>query len=146
MNETTKELLRSAKIVVSPETFSLVRLTDEQWRSALSEPGASPRMTVPFMILRDNHEITLMLDDVDVAALVSAVPDAKRESGFRLLTFDVEIGFSVTGFIAGIAQALAAESIPILAVSSFSRDHLLIKQSDLAQALRALSKIVEEVC
>lgn len=146
MNETTKELLRSAKVLVSPETFSLVRMTDEQWRCALAEPGASPRMSVPFMILRDNYEITLMLDDIDASALTAAVPDAKRENGFRLLTFDVELGFSVTGFIAEIARVLAAESVPIVAVSSFSRDHLLIKQTDLAKALRALAEIVEEVC
>ena len=146
MNQSVTELIRSSKVVVSPETFALVSLTDGEWHQVLADPKASPRMSVPFMIFKDRHEVTLMLDETDLGSLRSALPETRCERGFRLLTFDIELEFTVFGYLAEIARVLAAKSIPIVAVSSFSRDHLLIKQDDLAAALRALGEIVDEVC
>lgn len=140
------ELIRTAKVGVAPETFALVGLTTDEWNSVLADPAASPRMSVPFMILKDPHEVTLMLDETDLESVTGVLGSARVERGFRLVTFDLELDFSVTGFLAEISKALAEHKIPIVAVSSFSRDHLLIKQTDLAIALRALGEIVDEVC
>lgn len=140
------ELIRTAKVRVAPETFSLVSLSNDDWNRVVSDPNASPRMTVPFMILKDPYEITLMLDETDFDSLAGALGSARVERGFRLVTFDLELDFSVTGFLAEIARVLAERKIPIVAISAFSRDHLLIRQTDLAIALRALGEIVDEVC
>ncbi len=140
------EILRSAKINVAPETYALVSLTDREWTLLLADPSASPRMSVPFMIFKDRFEVTLLLDEADAASLRLALDKPRIENGFRLLTFDIELDFSVTGFLAEISRVLAESKIPIVAVSSFSRDHLLIKQADLAAALRALGPVVDEVC
>lgn len=140
------ELIRTAKVGVAPETFALVALTNDEWNTVLSDPAASPRMSVPFMILKDPHEITLMLDETDLASVTGVLGSVRVERGFRLLTFDIALDFSVTGFLAEISKVLADHNISIVAVSSFSRDHLLIKQTDLAIALRALGEIVDEVC
>lgn len=146
MTNPVTEILRSATINVAPETYALVSLTDREWALLLGDPSASPRMSVPFMIFKDRFEVTLLLDDADAAALRSALESPRIENGFRLLTFDVELDFSVSGFIAEVSRVLAEAKVPIVALSSFSRDHLLIKQTDLAAALRALAPIVDEVC
>lgn len=142
----TFELLKKTRVEVAPETFTLLSLRHEDWSKLLENPELSPRMTAPFMIFRDKFETTLLLDETDFGTLRHAVRDAKIERNFRLLTFDIELDFTVIGFLAEITRILAAENISIVALSAFSRDHLLIKQEDLAKALKVLGNYVEELC
>ena len=131
---------------MSPENFTFVSLQQVEWLKLLENPELSPRMTAPFMILRDAHETTLLLDEIDFANIRNALENAKVESDFRLLTFDVELDFSVVGFLAEISRILAEAEIPIIALSAFSRDHILVKQNDLAKALKVLGEVVEDLC
>ncbi|MBC7899473.1 MAG: ACT domain-containing protein [Saprospiraceae bacterium] len=103
-------------------------------------------MTAPFMIFRDKFEVTLLLDEVDFGTIRHAVRDAKIEGGFRLLTFDTVLDFNVVGFLAEVARILAEENISMVALSAFSRDHVLLKQNDLAPALTSLGPFVGELC
>lgn len=144
--QSAAKLLRKARVEVAPETFFLVSLRHADWRKLLENPELSPRMTAPFMIFSDKFEVTLLLDEIDFATIRHAIRDARSESGFRLLTFDIELDFSVVGFLAEIARILAAAGISIVALSAFSRDHVLIKQDDLAKALKVLGEHVEELC
>lgn len=140
------ELLRKTRVEVAPETFFLVSLPHADWRKLLENPELSPRMTAPFMIFSDKFEVTLLLDEVDFSTIRHAVRDARREGNFRLLTFDITLDFTVVGFLAELARILAEAGISIVALSAFSRDHLLIKQDDLAKALKVLGEHVEELC
>ena len=144
MNAT--DLLRKTRVEVAPETFHLVGLANEQWLKLLESPELSPRMTSPFMIFKDRFETTLLVDETDFGTMRHALRDARVERGFRLLTFDTVLDFTVVGFMAEIARILAAAGISIIALSAFSRDHLLIKQENLAAALKALGEHVEELC
>lgn len=142
----SKELLNHTKVEVQPEIFTLVSLNDEQWLSLLSNPELSPRMTAPFMIFKDKLEITLLLDEIDFGKIRDNLQNAKIEKGFRLLTFDIELDFNVVGFLAEVSRILAEAEISIVALSAFSRDHILIKQENLAKALKVLGEYVEELC
>ena len=95
-----KDLLKKTRVEVAPETFFLVALSDNDWLKLLENPELSPRMTAPFMIFKDKFETTLLLDEIDFGKLRGAIENAKIEGGFRLLTFDVELDFSVVGFLA----------------------------------------------
>jgi hypothetical protein len=86
------------------------------------------------------------LDEIDFATLRHGIRDAKIEQNFRLLSFNVELPFEVVGFMAQIASIMAEAGISILPISSFSRDHVLLRQDDLATALKSLRGFVEEVC
>lgn len=140
------ELLKTSRVEVAPETFTLISLRHEDWLKLLENPELSPRMTAPFMIFKDRFETTLLLDDIDYSTVRHAVRDAKIEENFRLLTFDIELDFSVVGFLAEVAKILAGAGISIVALSAFSHDHLLIKQNDLAKALKILGEYVNDVC
>lgn len=133
-----KDLLKRSRIKVAAETFSLVSLNHLAWLELLKKPELSPRMTSSFMILMDSEEVTLMLDDTDFANLRSELANSRIEGGYRLLTFDIELDLGVVGFMAEVSSILAEAKVPIMALSAFSRDHLLIKQADLATALKAL--------
>ncbi|MFL6208765.1 MAG: ACT domain-containing protein [Pyrinomonadaceae bacterium] len=139
-------LLRRTKIEVAPATFVLVRLSHQDWARLLEQPELSPRPDVPFMLLRDAHEVTLLLEEDDWRAMRHAARDARVESGFRLVTFNLELGWNVTGYLALVTDILARAGLPIGALTAFSRDHLLIKQTDLGAALNALSPHVAELC
>ncbi|MET0753513.1 MAG: ACT domain-containing protein [Pyrinomonadaceae bacterium] len=146
MIESAVELLQKTRVEVAPETFYLVALRHEDWLKLLENPELSPRMTAPFMIFKDKFETTLLLDEIDFGTIRHAIRDAKTQGNFRLLTFDIELDFSVVGFLAEVARILAEVGISIIALSSFSRDHLLVKQEDLAKALKVLGAYVEELC
>jgi hypothetical protein len=98
------------------------------------------------MILMDAFEVTLLLDKEDLATIRPLLAGAKIERGFRLLTFDLEMDLEVVGFIAEVSRILAAAGVPIFPISAFSRDHVLVKQNDLATALRALGPHVADLC
>ena len=140
------ELLKKTRVEVAPETFHLVGLPHADWLKLLETPELSPRMSAPFMIFRDSREVTLLLDDEDFGTIRHAVRDAKTDGNFRMLTFDVTLDFGVVGFLAEITRILAAAEISVVALSAFSRDHVLIKQENLSKALRVLGEYVEELC
>jgi hypothetical protein len=145
-SDSPEELLRRTRVEVAPATYVLVGLRHDDWRRLLENPELSPRVESNFMLLRDPHEVTLLLEESDWRAMRHAARDAKVESGFRLVTLDIELAWNVVGFLARVTEILSSAGISVGALSSFSRDHLLIKQDDLGTALRVLGEHVAELC
>ena len=146
LRKTVSDLLSETRIEVLPSTFVLLGLTQQNWTRLLENPELSPRPESPFLIFRDGREATLLLEENDWQRIRHIVRDARIERGFRLVTLDIELPWNVVGYLARVTEILAASGIPVGALSSFSRDHLLIKQDDLGRALRVLSEHVKELC
>jgi hypothetical protein len=140
------DLLRATKVEVAPETYVLCGLSSANWARVLEYPELSPSSDSPFLAFRDGREVTLLLNESDWQRIRHLARDAKCERGFRLVTFDIELPWNVVGYLARVTEILAASEISVGALSSFSRDHLLIKQDDLGKALRVLSEHVKELC
>ncbi len=140
------ETLRKTRVEVAPETFFLLSLRRTDWLKLLENPELSPRMSAPFMILSDRWEVTLLLDEVDYDTIRHTVRDAKTQGNFRFLSFDIELDWNTVGFFAEISRILAEAEISIGAISAFSRDHILVRQENLAKALKVLGEYIEEVC
>lgn len=141
-----KELLKATKVEVAPETFALVAIKRDDFHRLLADNSLSPRMSAPFMMFMDKHEVTLVLDEIDFANMRRGLRDAKIANGYRLMTFDLVLELSMVGFIAEVSGILADDGVAILPLSAFSRDHLLIRQEQLATALKALGPHVGELC
>jgi len=146
VERTITDLLRETKIEVSPATFALIGISHQDWSRLLENPELSPRVDAVFMIMRDDKQVTLLIEEEDWQRIRHALRDAKVERGFRLLTFDLELPWNVVGYLARVTEILAAAGISVGALSSFSRDHLLIKQDQLGSALRVLGEHVGELC
>ncbi len=140
------ETLRKTRVEVAPETFFLLSLRRTDWLKLLENPELSPRMSAPFMILSDRWEVTLLLDEVDYDTIRHTVRDAKTQGNFRFLSFDIELDWNTVGFFAEISRILAEAEISIGTISAFSRDHILVRQENLAKALKVLGEYIEEVC
>ncbi len=140
------ELLSQARVIVAPAIFYLVGLRHEEWARLLENPELSPRAQSIFMLLKDEREVTLLLEEADWRAMRHAARDARFEGGFRLLTLDLELDWTVTGFLAHVTKILSEAGISCGALSAFTRDHFLVKQDDLGKALRTLGEHVAELC
>ena len=91
-----------------------------------------------FAAVKDFEEITLILGEKHLERL----SPSKAETGFRLITFREIMSFDTVGFIAKVSSALAENEIPILVLSSYSTDHILVKEEFLEKAVNILEKVV----
>lgn len=146
MDVSVEELLRRAKVEVAPETFVVAGLRHDEWARLLENPELSPRADATMMLLRDRYEVTLVVEEEDWRAMRHVVRDARVEAGWRLVTFDVVLPWDLVGFLAHVTRILAEAGVSVGALTAFSRDHLLVKQENLAKALRALGPHVAELC
>ena len=144
--EPVSELLRQTKVDVAPATYAVIGLSHQVWAQLLENPELSPRADAPFMIFRDQHEVTLLIEEDDWARLRHAARDAKVEKDFRLVTLDISLPWNTVGYLTRVTELLADAGISIGAITAFSRDHLLIKQADLGKAMRVLGEHVAEAC
>ena len=144
--QTAVELLAQSSVTVDPHTFYLIGLRHDEWQRLLENPELAPSGAQPYMVLRDRSETTLLLEESDWKTLRHTVRDARVEGDFRLLTFELQLDWKVVGFLALVTGFLAAAEIPVGAISAFSRDHLMIKQADLAKTMIVLGEHVKEMC
>jgi hypothetical protein len=89
------------------------------------------------MVLKDKNEITIIANE----QLVEKEWVIKQEKGWSILTFEGQLPFELTGFLAIITQALAEEKIPVYVVSSFSTDHILVKKEYLIDTVKKLESM-----
>jgi hypothetical protein len=118
-----EELLHGGQVNVWTERFAVMK-------SKKSYPNA-------FANIIDKTETTVILEEDHVQD--EDVIDIEHD--WKILTFDMHLPFGLVGFLATVASVLADKEIPIIAISAYSTDHILVKQSDLAQAKATLENL-----
>jgi len=86
-------------------------------------------------------------EELSLVCPTAAVPDVTlaREDGWRAFRIEGVLDFSLVGILAQISTVLAAAGVGIFAVSTFNTDYILVKDENLAKALRALGDAGYEV-
>ncbi len=92
---------------------------------------------IPFAQVYDGEEWTLVLREEELGNIETY----SVEKGWRILTFRMILPFEMVGFLSRISVALAEAGIPIFVISSYSTDHILVKEKHIPAAIRALQKI-----
>jgi hypothetical protein len=87
-----------------------------------------------FAVIRNRNGITVIAKE---GAGLSALSE---ERFFRMITFDVELPFDLSGFISHISGLLASKAIPIFVISSYSTDHIFVKEKYLNRTLGILKE------
>jgi hypothetical protein len=125
--------LTALRLRLLAETFAVCRL--------------DPHARVPEEIGRAGFSsVTRTPHELSVVCAERLAPEGTRcERGFRCLVVEGPLPFSAVGILASLAAPLAAAGIPILAVSTFDTDYVLVRQDRLPDAEGALAAAGHEV-
>ena len=115
--------LKGMKVIVWKETFAVAKS-----RKPIEDA---------FAVIQDKKEITVIAEQ----SKINGEDVIEAKGGWRILTFDTVLPFDLVGFLAKISRALAEENISILAISSFSTDHILVREKDLDRAIEKLESL-----
>jgi hypothetical protein len=137
------QLFRNTELRVADGAFTLIGIPSEAGILAMSELESRRQSLRPFMIFQDGVECTILIADDEWKAAAISLPEMRVESGFRLVTIDRELTWDVVGFLARVTQVLAAAGISVGVLSSYSRDHLLIKVADFESARSVLNQLFQ---
>lgn len=102
----------------------------------LEMPGQG---SAPVVLVATGGEMTLVAPETVLDALAGSL--IQREDGWRLLTLAGEFPFETVGVLARLTRALAEARVSMMAYSSFSTDHLLVREAQLGRALAALAQV-----
>lgn len=127
-----------------PETrYAVASLPLEHYQAAVDclREAATPTNSECFVsLIRDKHEITLMVSEEIWQQIAPRFPGAQARGDWRMIRFDTFMDFSVVGFIAEISRALAEADISILSVSTYSTDAVLVHEAQFDAAVVAVKK------
>ena len=114
------------KIELIPGDFS-VCLTP-----GVPQPGGSSLL---YFASKTDREFSLVCE-------TSCVPPdcLAREDGWKAFCIGGILDFGLTGVLAEISSLLAAEQIPLFAVSTYQTDYILVKADQYCRALQALAE------
>ena len=82
-------------------------------------------------IIKDHKEISV----VAASGTIPAECIIQEEKGWKIISFETVLPFELVGFLAMVAKVLAEEQISIFALSAYSTDHIMVKESMLDKAL-----------
>ncbi len=103
----------------------------------LSPDSAIPEWAVKrafYSITRTRDALTLVLPEVHLPQ------DVERQGGWRCLRLEGPFDLMTVGILASVLTPLAQARISVFALSTFETDYVLVKEEDLARAVRALVK------
>lgn len=116
----------SLALTVLPGAYSVVRLGPRA-----KPPGARPGF---WSVTRTTRELSI------VCRTEEAPRARRREDGFRCLEVAGPFAFDVVGVLAALSAPLARSRVPLLAISTFDTDYLLVREKHLSAAVRALRR------
>ncbi|UCH58190.1 MAG: ACT domain-containing protein [Candidatus Bathyarchaeota archaeon] len=124
-----------------PKNYTIVsfdRREEEKARKFLGELGIFSSVTF------DTAEVSLVLRTEEWNQLKGRFESFREEGPYRLITFDIVLDLSIVGFLAVVSSRLAEAGISIYALSTFLRDHILVKGEEAEEAMCVLQRLVDE--
>ena len=105
-----------------------------------------PMSTVPAWVAGDLVSVTRTHAELSIVCAADAVPlGITVEGPFRALAVRGPLDFAMTGVVLALATPLAEADVPILAISTFDTDLLLVPAHRVAAAVAALTDAGHEV-
>lgn len=137
MNHSAKEVLSQTPLYTDEVIYTLIKLPASAiWAGAgvLADLGESFSA-----LIADKDEVTLVMSlEAWQEEYFKRLPGAEQHGEFRLITFDMVLEFSLTGFMAIVATILAEAGVSVIPLGAFSRDHVLVPADSFEKAWTAL--------
>ena len=130
----------STKLRLHPVKYMIVSLPVEEKEKALElfkplEPFSS--------ITVDTEEVSLILGEEDWNAIKDNFGEYLVEGPYSAITFDIVLDLGLVGFLSVVSAVLADEGVSIYAVSTYLRDHILVKSEDSDRAMKVLGELIQ---
>lgn len=137
MTGAAERALRGAKWTLDERRYIIARFDSAAVAATAASIAGQER---PFYaLIVDKDEVTLIAAGDTFEIIRRQLGGlATSEAMYRLITLEVVFALDVIGIIAHISPALAEAGIPILTLSSFSRDHFLVPEDRADEAMRVL--------
>lgn len=130
------------RLHVWPEAYRLVSLPPSALEAAAALVARAAGTFAALVLERDEVSLTLPEELWRASALTKT---ARRDDGpYRAVTFDLDLDLSVTGYLAPAAARLAAAGVSIVPQCAFLKDHLLVRADQLAAAVVALERLIDD--
>jgi len=155
---TLAEALAGMRWRVEPGRFAIVGLPDgdpaDRGGRGAGGPGAPGALgplveglPAPFALVREPGETTLVAREEALAPFLERLegragrPAARVERGWAWIRFELPMAWDLVGFLGRVGSRLAEAGVPIAAVSSHARDHVLVPAARLDAARGALESL-----
>jgi hypothetical protein len=136
-----RRILAETRVKEHPDDYSIVYIDPRQETKARTLlHDLRPYSSVTYT----NEEVSVVLRSSDWAKLRAEFPWYKEEGPYRLLTFDIVLDLSIVGFLSVVSTALGDAGISIYAISTYLKDHILVKKRDAAKAISVLNGLVSD--
>lgn len=126
------------KPIPRPERFAMVAVRPSEREMAFRIAGS----TTGFCAVLDvGTEISLLLPQDRWTQVAPVFLEPAVTTDFRVVSLETtDVDLDAIGYISTITGALARAGVPVALLSAFSRDHLLVRDRDLARCLDVLQK------
>jgi len=129
----------STKIRLHTEEFVIVSIPlSEKERAFELFKNLEPFSSVTV----DHDEVSLILRISDWERMEHLFESSKEEGPYRAITFDIVLDLSLVGFLSVVSAVLAEAGISIFALSTYLRDHILVKSSQAGDAEKVLAELI----
>jgi hypothetical protein len=144
MTQSARAAFKSVTLYTDSERYTMIQLPVTAVTAAA---GVLAEIGEPFCaLLVDKDEVTLILTESDLDTFARRLPGhVKSTDSFRLITMDGELDPNLTGFMALIASALAQADVWILPLGAYTRDHVLVKESQFELAMTTLGALQQSL-
>jgi len=126
------------KLIVHPDDYVLVSVPPDQGAEA-HRLWLRPFSSVTY----DHGEVSLVVRASEWTVNESRFSGAKVEGPYTLITFDVVLNLALVGYLSVVSSLLAEEGVSIYVLSTYLRDHILVRKMDSEKAVEALTRLIE---
>jgi hypothetical protein len=134
-----KKILSRTIVKEHLDDYSIVYIDpgeDEKARTVLR--NLKPYSSITYTV----DEVSVVLRSMDWESLKENFRDYKGEGPYRLFTFDIVLDLSIVGFLSVVSTALAESGVSVYAISTYLKDHILVKKQDAARTLSVLNGLI----
>ena len=141
IGDDVRKLIAATEVVLYPDPLMIVSVSrDEEEKARCLMEDLEPFSSITF----DVSEVSLVLKAEEWDGLKENFHDYEEEGPYRLITFDIVLDLAIVGYLAVISRVLADEGVSIYALSTYLRDHVLVKESDAETAVNILKELIEQ--
>ena len=137
--EGVRELLSRMSIQVDPDEYTIASIDIQEEvkaREILLDLGVFSSVTY------DYKEISVVAKNSEWTKVKTRFTGIDEAGPYRLITFNIVLDLAIVGFMAEISRRLADEGISIYALSTYLRDHILVKSEDAERAVACLEGMI----